>query len=172
MAEDGSVLAHRSSSRDSTQARRAAAYEMDPATRECVVRQVVEGLYGFDRFPLPPLDQDGVSILQLARGLGEAPSGVSVLTAVDSTWKGTQLRALGNERIRWAGREVDTLKVEAVGQYKGPAGLSGLVRTWISKDGRAIPYRARIKLGLGSVVLDLRSDTGQTARLEDESPDD
>jgi tetratricopeptide (TPR) repeat protein len=167
VAEDGSVLAHRSSSRDSTQARREAAYEMDPATRECVVRQVVEGLYGYDRFPLPPLDQDGVSILQLARGLNEAPSGVSVLTAVDSTWKGTQLRALGSEPIRWAGREVETLKVEAVGHYKGPAGLSGLVRTWISKDGRAIPYKAKIKLGLGSVVLDLSSDAGQAASLGD-----
>jgi hypothetical protein len=136
-----------------------------------VVRQVVEGLYGFDRFPLPPMDQDGVSILQLARGLGEAPSAVSVPTAVDSTWKGTELRALGNERIRWAGHEVEAVKVEAFGHYKGPAGLSGRVETWISRDGRAIPYKAKIKLGLGSVVLDLRDDAALTAQLDERGSD-
>jgi hypothetical protein len=32
-----------------------------------------------------------------------------VLTAVDSTWKGTQLRTVGSERLRWAGREVDAV---------------------------------------------------------------
>ena len=163
IAEDGSVLAHRSTSRDSTQARRAAAYEMDPATGQCVVRQVVEGLFGYDRFPLPPLDQDGVSVLQLARGLAGSPAHVSVLTAVDSTWKGTELRTLSAERIRWAGRDVDTVRVEAVGHYKGPAGLSGLVRTWISRDARAIPYKASIKVALGSVVLDLRDDFPEAA---------
>ena len=110
IAEDGSVLAHRSSSRDSTQARRAAAYDMDPATGQCVVRQVVEGLFGFDRFPLAPLGQDGVSVLQLARGLSRSPARVSVLTAVDSTWKGTELRTVAAERIRWAGREVEAFR--------------------------------------------------------------
>jgi hypothetical protein len=168
LAEDGSVLAHRSSSRDSTQARRAAAYEMDRATGQCVVRQVVEGLYGFDRFPLSPLDQDGVSILQLARGMAEAPSSLSVLTAVDSTWKGTQLRSLGSRRISWAGREVEAVEVEALGHYKGPAGLSGRVRTWVSRDGRAILYKASVQLALGSVVLELQPDFEQTARREPE----
>ena len=159
IAEDGSVLAHRSSSRDSTQARRAAAYDMDPASGQCVVRQVVEGLFGFDRFPLAPLAQDGVSVLQLARGLTGSQSRVSVLTAVDSTWKGTELRPVAAERMRWAGRDVE---VEAVGHYQGPAGLSGRVRAWISRDGRAIPYKATIKVALGSVVLSLRDDAPQT----------
>jgi tetratricopeptide (TPR) repeat protein len=159
IAENGSVLAHRSTSRDSTQARRAAAYDMDPASGHCVVRQVVEGLFGFDRSPLPPLDQDGVSVLQLARGLARSPGRVSVLTAVDSTWKGTELRTVTAERIRWAGRDVEAILVEAVGHYNGPAGLSGLVRTWISRDARAIPYKASIKVALGSVVLDLSNDS-------------
>lgn len=163
IAEDGSVLAHRSTSRDSTQAPRAAAYDMDPASGQCVVRQVVEGLFGFDRFPLPPLDQDGVSVLQLARGLARSPARLSVLTAVDSTWKGTELRAVAAERIRWAGRDVEAMQVEAIGHYKGPAGLSGLVRTWVSLDERAIIYKASIKVALGSVVLDLRDDSQEAA---------
>lgn len=163
IAEDGSVLAHRSTSRDSTQARRAAAYDMDPATGQCVVRQVVEGIFGFDRFPLPPLDQDGVSVLQLARGLARSPARVSVLTAADSTWKGTELRTVATERIRWAGRDVETMQVEAVGHYKGPAGLSGIMRTWISRDARAVLYKASIKVALGSVVLDLLDDSEEAA---------
>lgn len=160
IGEDGSVLAHRSTSRDSTQARRAATYEMDPATGRCVVRQVVEGLFGFDRLPLPPLDQDGVSVLQMARGLARTPARLSVLTAVDSTWKGTELRTVEAQRIRWAGRSVDAVLVEAVGHYQGPAGLSGLVRTWISPDARSLPYKASIKVALGWIVLDLRDEAG------------
>jgi hypothetical protein len=160
IAEDGSVLAHRSTSRDSTQAARSASYEMDPATGECVVRHVVEGLFGFERLPLPPLDQDGVSVLQVARALARSPARVSVLTAVDSTWKGTELRTVEAQPIRWGGRRVDAVLVEAIGHYQGPGGLSGLVRTWISSDARAIPYKASIKLALGSIVLDLRDEAG------------
>lgn len=163
IAEDGSVLAHRSTSRDSTEARRAAAYDMDPATGRCVLRQVVEGLFGFDRLPLPPFDQDGVSVLQLARSVARSPARISVLTAVDSTWKGTELRASADRRIRWAGRDVEATLVEAVGHYKGPAGLSGLIRTWISRDAHAIPYQASIKVALGWVVLDLCDDTREAA---------
>jgi tetratricopeptide (TPR) repeat protein len=158
IAADGSVLAHRSLSRDSTQARRTAAYDMDPDTGQCVVREVVEGLFGFDRFPLPPLAQDGVSVLQLARALAASPGRVSVLTAVDSTWKGTELHALAPVRFRRAGRDIEAVPVEAVGHYKGPAGLSGRMRCWISRDARAIPYKASIKVALGSVVLDLRDE--------------
>ncbi|HET6924139.1 MAG TPA: DUF3108 domain-containing protein, partial [Anaeromyxobacteraceae bacterium] len=164
IADDGSVLAHRSSSRDSTQARRVAAYEMDPETGRCTVRQVVEGLFGFDRFPLVPLGQDGVSVLQLARGLAGSSARLSVLTAVDSTWKGTDLRTVAAERMRWAGRDVEAVKVEAVGHYQGPAGLSGRVSAWISRDGRAIPYKASIKVAIGSVVLTLRDAPPEATR--------
>jgi hypothetical protein len=86
-----------------------------------------------------------------------------VLTAVDSSWKGTQLRSVGRERIRWAGREVEATLVEALGHYKGPAGLSGLIRTWISTDARAVPYRAKVKVGLGSIVLELSPESERDA---------
>ena len=123
---------------------------MDRESGECVVRQVVEGLFGFDRLPVPPLDQDGLSILQLARGLARRPSRLSVLTAVDSTWKGTRLRTVGNERIRWAGREVEAVQVEALGHYKGPAGLSGLVRTLdlARRPSHSLPGRGQARAGL------------------------
>lgn len=155
IADDGAVLAHRSTSRDSTQGRRSAAYEMNPDTGECRVRQVEDGLFGFDTLPLPPLGQDGLSILQLARGVARLGSGLSVLTAVDSTWKGTELRAAGRKRVKWAGCDRDAVQVDLLGHYKGPAGLSGRVKAFFSPDARALPYRAEIKLKLGSAVLEL-----------------
>jgi hypothetical protein len=62
-AEDGSVPAHRRTSRDSTQARRATDCSMDPATGQCVARRIEEGIFGFDRFPL---------VLELLDDSGEA----------------------------------------------------------------------------------------------------
>jgi len=173
IGDDGRVLAHRNSSRDSTEAPRQAAYDMDPATGECVAREVVEGLFGFERFPLAPLDQDGLSIFVAARALAASGASLSVLTAMDSTWKGTELRTRGVERIRWAGGDVDAVEVEAVGHYRGTAGFSGRLRTWISRDGRAVPYKASLKVALGSVVLDLRDDSLQRAdRRRPGDPDD
>jgi tetratricopeptide (TPR) repeat protein len=159
IAEDGSVLAHRNVTSDSVDGRRATSWEMDPATGRSVVRFVVDGLYGFDRLPLPPLVQDGLSVPQLARGLAGTRR-LSVLTAIDGTWKGTQLRTVANGRVKWAGRSVDAVQVESEGRYKGPAGLSGVVRTWIGRDARAIPYEVSFKLALGAVVLELSEESG------------
>lgn len=177
IADDGSVLSHRSSSRDSTQQRRMAVYEMNPDSGECRVRQVVDGLFGFDTLPLAPLSQDGLSILQLARGVARGAArgheALSVLTAVDSTWKGTAIQSKGNRRLDWAGCERDVVQVELVGQYRGPGGLSGRVNAFISHDARAIPYRAEIKLLLGSAVLELDPGSGaeeQTATCPSPSP--
>jgi hypothetical protein len=159
VAEDGSVLAHRNTTDDSVDGRRATSWEMDPATGRSVVRNVVGGLYGFDHLPLPPLVQDGLSVPQLARGLAGTRR-LSVLTAIDGTWKGTQLRTVGNGQVKWAGRTVEAVQVESEGRYKGPAGLSGVVRTWIGRDARAIPYEVSFKLALGSVVLELSTEPG------------
>jgi hypothetical protein len=159
IAEDGSVLAHRNSTSDSVDGRRATSWEMDPATGRSVVRDVIDGLFGFDHLPTPPLVQDGLSVPQLARGLAGTPR-LSVLTAIDGTWKGTQLRTVANGHVKWAGRRLEAVQVESEGRYKGPAGLSGVVRTWIGRDARAIPYEVSFKLALGAVVLELSKEPG------------
>jgi hypothetical protein len=157
IAEDGSMLAHRSSSRDSTQARRAAAYDMDPATGRCVVRQVVGGCSvstgSARRSPRTGLRPPA------RRGWRDAGS---CRSSRPSTAAGEPSCARWGRKIRWAGRDVEAVKVEAIGHYEGPAGLSGRVLTWISRDGRAIPYKAKIKVALGSVVLSLRDEAPQT----------
>lgn len=157
--EDGAVVAHRNVADDSTCGRRAAAYDMDPVARLCTVRSVAAGLFAYDRLPLPAQAQDGISLFQLSRALARTRGSLSVLTAVDGTWKGTQFRTLGPERIRWRGKPVDTVRVESLGRYQGPGGLSGAVTTWLSDDERSIPYRARMKIAVGSVVLELLPDS-------------
>jgi hypothetical protein len=154
-AEDGSVLDHRNVVSDSDVGARTAAYEMDPETSRCTVRYVLDGLFGYDVLPLPEQPQDGISVLFLIRSLGRARATASVLTAVDTTWKPTRITTLGLERIRWAGREVETVHVQSVGAYRGPGGLSGTVDAWVTADERAVPLRARMKLCVGSVTLEL-----------------
>jgi tetratricopeptide (TPR) repeat protein len=159
LGEDGSVLAHRNVSRDSTAVDHASAYDMDPATGECTARGIVGGLFDYDRLPLPPFAQDGVSVLLLARALARAPGALSVLTAVDGTWKGTTLSSGRTSRLGRQGRDIEVLQVDADGRYRGPAGQSGRIRSWCSRDERAVPYKAAIKVALGSVVLTLREDS-------------
>jgi tetratricopeptide (TPR) repeat protein len=158
IAREGSVLRHSNFSDESKAPRGAASYEMDPERRTCTVRQVTDGVFGFERLPMPPGAQDGISVIQLARAVARTGRAVSVLTAVDGTWKGTRIRPGGTEKIRWQGRDVSTVRVEMLGRYRGPAGLSGAITLWVSADERAVPYRARFKIGIGSVTLELQPE--------------
>lgn len=155
IAEDGSVLDHRNVVSDSDVGARSAAYEMEPESGRCNVRYTLDGLFGYDTLPLPEQPQDGISVLFLIRSLGRARASASVLTAVDTTWKPTRITTLGTERIRWSGRDLDTVHVQSAGAYRGPGGLSGVVDAWVTNDERAVPLRARMRLGVGSVVLEL-----------------
>jgi hypothetical protein len=53
---------------------------------------------------------------------------------------------------------VQTVRVQAEGHYRGPGGLSGAVDIWVSDDERAVPYRVRMKVAVGSVTLELLPD--------------
>lgn len=155
VAEDGGVLAHRHLSSDSDAGDELAGYDMDREAGRCTVRTVRDGLFGFERLPLPAGAQDGLSVLQAARSVASLGGEVSVPTAVDGTWKATGLRPQGRERQRCQGREVDTRRVQLLAGYRGPAGLSGAIDLWISSDARALPCRARLKVAIGSVALEL-----------------
>ena len=80
-------------------------------------------------------------------------------------WWPTRLWTLGTERIRWHDRDVRTVHIQSVGQYRGPGGLSGIVDLWVSDDERALPYRARMKVAVGSVELELLPDRAQGAAV-------
>jgi tetratricopeptide (TPR) repeat protein len=152
---DGTMLAHRNLSDDSTTGRRQAAIDTDREAETCTVRQVQGGIFAYEVLPLPPRAHDGVSMLESVRAAARVRGSLSVIRVVDATWKGTSIRAAGVERIQWRGRRVDAVRVE-VGITRGTAaGVAGTVEIWISADEEAIPYRARMKAPLGSVTLEL-----------------
>jgi len=62
---------------------------------------------------------------------------------------------VGTKTIEWRDQRVPTVKVESMGSYKGPGGLSGLVTVWITDDERALPVRAKMKVSVGPVTLTL-----------------
>lgn len=155
LSADGRLLSHANLASDSDSGRSASRYEMDAAQGRCTVRWVREGLFGYDLLPLPPHPHDGVTVLLLLRALAQSQATVTVPTAVDGTWKPTLLRSHGRETLKWRGRQVDVVHVQSVGDYRGPGGLSGVVDVWVSADERAIPYKAKMKVAVGSVCLEL-----------------
>jgi tetratricopeptide (TPR) repeat protein len=167
---DGAVLTHRHVADDSDSGADAAGYETDREAGRLTVRSVRDGLFGYDVLPLPPNAQDGVSVLQLARALARTRGSAEVPTAVDLTWKTTRLRTVGTERIRWHGRDVQTVRIQTSGSYRGPGGLSGVVDIWISDDERALPCKARMKVAVGSVGLELLPEEATETGAKDEAP--
>lgn len=158
VGQDGAVLAHRHVASDSDSGDDVAGYDMDREAVRCTVRTARDGVFGYDVLPLPANAQDGVSVLLVARALARARGSAVVPTAVDSMWWPTELRTLGTERICWRGQEVKTVRMQSVGHYRGPGGLSGAIDIWVSDDERAVPYKVKMKVAVGSVVLELLSD--------------
>jgi len=160
--QDGAVLAHRHVASDSDSGSDEAAYDMDREARRCTVRTVRDGLFEYEVLPLPENAQDGVSVLRVARALARARDSAVVPTAVDSMWCATRLQTLGVERIRWQGRDVQAVRIQSTGRYRGPGGMSGAVDIWISDDERSVPYRVKMKVAVGSVSLELLPDEPTT----------
>jgi len=154
----GAVVRHANTADDSTSKPSMVTYEMDYDKGVCVWRYAEDGLIGVERLPLVPMVQDGVSTLVLAREVARTGRPASVLTAISGTWKGTDMRAAGIERISWRGRHVEAIRVDIGMRYRGTAGLSGVSSTWYSTDSRTLPYRSQFKLPIGSVILELESE--------------
>jgi tetratricopeptide (TPR) repeat protein len=169
VAEDGTLLANRNLSNDSTSPRNQSVVDFDPAAGLFRGRRVRDGLLLYDVFPAPPLVplRDGLSLIEAARAVARAGGAHSVLRLADATWKGTVIRKVGAERIRWQSREIDTACVEIGILSKGTAGVQGKLQLWISTDDRAIPYRARIAIAIGSIGLELvPPDAGEASTRE------
>jgi len=157
---DGRVVSHANLASDSDNGRRAARYEMDASARRCTVRWVRDGLFGYDVLPLPQHPHDGVTVMLLLRALARVGGAVTVPTAVDGTWWPTALRTLERDTLRWRGQLVDVVHMQSIGDYRGPGGLSGVVDVWVSADARAIPFRATMKVAVGSIDLELLPEEG------------
>lgn len=163
VGQDGGLVSHRDASNDSATGRRQATFEADPATDSFTVRQAADGLFSYEVLKVPPeaRPHDGISVIAAARAVARAKGSLSVLRIVDATWKGTPIRAARSEPINWRGRKVDTVCVEIGVSSKSAAGVTGTLRLWISADESAIPYRAKMGTGFGSVTLELMEEEGE-----------
>jgi hypothetical protein len=157
---DGRILSHANLASDSDNGRRSARYEMDAPSGRCIVRWVRDGLFGFDVLPLPDHAHDGVTVTLLLRAVSRSGSAVTVPTAVDGTWWPTTLRAVETGTVRWHGRSVDAVHVQSAADYRAPGGLSGVVDAWVSADERAVPLKAKMKVAVGSIRLELLPPDG------------
>ena len=162
IAEDGSVLAHRSTSRDSTEARRAAAYDMDPATGRAWSDRSWRVSSASTASRCRRSTRTAFRCCS-SRG-GSRDRRLASPCSPRSTAPGRGPSCDGPRPRRWAGCERETMQVEAVGQLQGAGGALGPHEHLVSADARALPYKAAIKVALGSVVLDL-----DPARLPDAS---
>jgi tetratricopeptide (TPR) repeat protein len=166
VAADGTLLGHHNTSNDSSSARHEATVDIDPATGAFRDRQVSAGLFLYEVLPLPPHARahNGLSMIADARAAALARSSLFVLRIADSTWKGTLIRSARMERIQWQHREVDAVRVEIGITSRSTAGVQGTLQMWISADDRAIPYRARMAMSVGSVTLELMpGDAGEVS---------
>jgi hypothetical protein len=158
------LLGHHNFSNDSSSARHEATVDIDPATGAFRDRQVSAGLFVYDVLPIRPnaRPHDGLSMIGDARAAARAATSLFVLRIADATWKGTLIRSARAERIRWQHREIDTECVEIGLSGRGTAGVQGTLQLWISADDRAIPYRAKMAMSVGSVTLELMpGDAGE-----------
>lgn len=157
LGRDSALLGRRNLSNDSTGARRQTVVDVDPATGAFRVRQVRGGLFEYDVLPppTPARPHDGLSLLEAARSVARSGTSLSLLRIADSGWKGTFVRRARAERIRWQGKDVDTVLVEIGIASRGTAGLHGALQLWISNDARAIPFRAKMAIAIGAVTLEL-----------------
>jgi hypothetical protein len=164
VAADGTVLAHRHVANDSDNGADEAGYDMDRRNGRCTVRTARDGLLSYHVLPLPENAQDGVSILLAARALARSRGSAVLPTAVDGLWWPTELRTLGIQTVEWHGRKRSAVHMQSTASYRGAGGLSGTVDIWISDDERALPYRVKMKVAVGSVVLELLPDDQVLAR--------
>jgi tetratricopeptide (TPR) repeat protein len=160
----GALLSHRNLSNDSATRGQTAA-DRDAATGAFRVREALDGLLSYDDVPLPPgaRAHDGLSMLEAARAVARTRRSIALLRLVSSTWKGALVRAAAAEEITWQHRKVPTVRVEIPITSRSAAGTVGTLQLWISADERAIPYRARMGISIGSVTLDLQPEADAAA---------
>lgn len=153
------TLRQRNLQSDSASGDGASQFEMNLKKGVCLIRTINGPYINFKEILLPSRPQDGVSVFQLAREMARRRENASSLTMVDGAWKGTTFTAGKESTLRWNGQKRKVIRVDAYAHYKGPGGLSGRIRGWFSDDERAIPYKSKMKILLGSVVFRLQSDS-------------
>lgn len=137
--------------------------ESDGAGQGIVIRTVDNsGHYWIMRRPAPRYFLDGISLMFYARTLVRSRSSARVVTLVDYDYHWTNINFTGiRETVFAAGREWEAWKITGQAEYVGVAGLTDGFEGWFTADDEALPLKARFKIFVGSIWLELSSPTAQ-----------
>ncbi len=107
----------------------------------------------YDRF------QDGTSILYFARAHAHDARPISVPTLVRGKAGTTNFYFPGErttEMIEAVSTPVKVIQIEGKAEFEGIFGLTGDFVGWFSDDAAAVPIKAKMKVILGSITLELK----------------
>jgi hypothetical protein len=143
-------------------------YQFDPSTRNHVtVTTILNDAHSpplkpqtFDTLRLPfDRFQDGTSILYYARAHVRDQLGVRVPTLVRGKVGYTNFYFPAErtaEEIDAVNYPVSVLEFEGFAEFEGIFGLTGDFTGWFSDDDAAIPIKAKMKVILGSITIELK----------------
>lgn len=142
-------------------------YHFDPLTRTFVTEHAyVDGLHhlpavsptydtlrlGFERF------QDGTSILYFARAHIHSRRAIAVPTLVRGKAGRTEFYLPAEqtaETIEAVSYPIRVMQLEGKAEFEGIFGLTGDFVGWFSDDAAAVPIKAKMKVILGSINIEL-----------------
>ena len=107
----------------------------------------------YDRF------QDGTSILYFARAHAHDQRGIGVPTLVRGKAGKTNFYFPAEhktETIDAVSYPIKVVEMEGKAEFEGIFGLTGDFTGWFSDDGAAVPIKAKMKVILGSIILQLK----------------
>lgn len=110
--------------------------------------------------PLEEKIQDGMSLIFFARGNIQKPAKLDVKAFYNAKIGDLFLRIKGKgEKIKIGALKnaVPTLEVDGKTNFKTIAGFSGKYRGWFSMDPQAPPLKAKLKVFVGNVSVELES---------------
>ena len=116
--------------------------------------------YATDNYTIKEKFNDGLSLFFFARKFIQSKRNVKVPTFIDKDIVSTNIYFLGNKEsteIDAVDYKVKTIYFQGKANWKGIYGLSGDFEGWFSDDLAAVPIKAKMKVYIGSVNIELIS---------------
>jgi hypothetical protein len=102
---------------------------------------------------------DGLSLLYFARANASSRKNISASTVIQGKQGVTEFNFYGKQTstlIKVLDYPINVVEFEGNAKYSGVFGLSGPFKGWFSNDAAHVPIRAKLKVILGSVTIELK----------------
>ncbi len=138
-------------------------YDYDYPSRRVIIEggvQTLNTVEGRDTLQLETEYQDGLSLLYFARANVHQQKEVTIPTLIVRSKASTFINFLNEHdeaEIDSVDYPIDVVKFEGNANFVGLYGLTGAFKGWFSADSAAIPIKAKMKVFIGNVNIELRS---------------